>query len=408
MKRRVWLNGMVVVGLLLALVGATGVATSRAALASPAIGEVASYRYQQDDPMDPEEFRQVFVTFAAWLDMVNAGYPGYEGLEDKVRELTDEEFEYLYEVFPDHRGFADAVERLTSTVGTTEESEQTLGVASVSPATNLFPPNYPSGTEYDVLTATLEGLDYLTDTNGDGKLNDERCDPNPIADLHIAIKAQEIAWAVAHYACEVVQPFQVFACVTASVLQETVYGCEIPILQCAYQDALADSAEIEAGYENSVALSGQLADHDTNIDGDLAAHDVHLAAHDDKMTDMVTTVQFTLDNSVELRSVHLQVIELKEKREFLVTATEGGQPLANVQFVALQVSTKDPVSFMDVTANSTVSMVQEGIYLVQIDLPRQAQNADIFAFQVQHDNAVPHYGFTLFDRTHENNLGMGQ
>ena len=456
MKRRVWLNGIVVVGLLLALSGATGAVTRGAAVASSAIGEVASYRYRQDDPMDPEEFRQVFLTFVAWVDMANAGYPGYEGIEHKVRELTDEEFEYLYEVFPDHRGFADVVERLTSTVGTREESEQILGVASLSSATNLFAPNYPSGTGYGTFTATLEGLGYLTDTNGDGKLNDERCDPNPVAEMQIAVEGLMLAYVAADAFCQTIVVVAGFAtnapfCAASAVLWVSALAVEIPMHQCAFQDALVDSAEIEAVYENSVALSGQLADHDTNIDGDLAAHDAHIDAdlaahdthmtehdanidadlaahdahltehdahlaehdahltmHDEKMADLVTTVQFTLDNSVELRSVHLQVIELKEKREFLVAATEGGQPLANVQFVALQVSTKDPVSFMDVTANTTVSMLQEGIYLVQIDLPRQAQNVDIFAFEVRHDNAVPHYGFTLFDRTHENNLGMGQ
>src|SRR4029453_18378893 len=39
-------------------------------------------------------------------------------------------------------------------------------------------PGYPSGPSYDVFTATLPGLGLLVDTNGDGAVNDERCNSN--------------------------------------------------------------------------------------------------------------------------------------------------------------------------------------------------------------------------------------
>ena len=45
-----------------------------------------------------------------------------------------------------------------------------------------FPAGYPSGADYDVFVATLPGFGLLVDTNGDGAVNDERCDPNGHAD----------------------------------------------------------------------------------------------------------------------------------------------------------------------------------------------------------------------------------
>jgi hypothetical protein len=114
------------------------------------------------------------------------------------------------------------------------------------------------------------------------------------------------------------------------------------------------------------------------------------------------------DKLLELRRVHLQVIELKEKSEFLVSATEAGKPVNGVEFTAVKVADSS-LSFVDVTEHTTINMVEPGMYLVVIDLPKGVKDAELFAFEVMHKDANgDHYGFTQFHRGIQNNSGSGQ
>jgi hypothetical protein len=97
--------------------------------------------------------------------------------------------------------------------------------------------------------------------------------------------------------------------------------------------------------------------------------------------------------------VDLQVTELKEKSEFLVGATEGGKPASGVEFTSVKVADSS-ISFTDVTYNTTVTEVGPGMYRVVIDLPKEAKNAKIFAFQVKHYTTVDGEGMDLFGFTH--------
>ena len=69
----------------------------------------------------------------------------------------------------------------------------------------------------------------------------------------------------------------------------------------------------------------------------------------------------------------------------------------------------DPGSFINITAEMTVNMVVEGVYLVTLDLPVGDGSPRIYTFQVKHNNGfVDHFGFTMFDRIGPRNLGGGQ
>jgi hypothetical protein len=137
-------------------------------------------------------------------------------------------------------------------------------------------------------------------------------------------------------------------------------------------------------------------------------------------------VQSALDYKVEWRRIHLNVIEVKEKREFLVNVTEAGRP-AYVETYLVRVSGKDPVSFIDITDSTTWTEVYPGTYLVEVELPQSGKNADVFSFEVAHfelvldDNGEPvldeetnepisveHSGSTLFDRSGQNTICTGQ
>ena len=122
-------------------------------------------------------------------------------------------------------------------------------------------------------------------------------------------------------------------------------------------------------------------------------HEAFLVEHDE-------LVQWKLDNTVELRSVQLNVIELKEKREFLVSATESGSPVDGIEFRSIKYATNNnPRRFIDVTKLATITMVDNGVYLVTLRLKNPPANSRIYTFEVRHTNdAVDHFGYIMFDR----------
>ena len=159
----------------------------------------------------------------------------------------------------------------------------------------------------------------------------------------------------------------------------------------------------------------------------------YLGENLDDITNGVNEANAMIDHVVEHRRAHLQVVELKEKSEFLVSATEAGRPSQPgheiVASFTVRVSEKQPLSFVDVTASTTWTPQGNGLYLVVVDLPQSLKNAELFVFEVGHTEtytvevieevngtkqtvtkteSVEHSGSTLFDRSAQNNVGMGQ
>ena len=135
-----------------------------------------------------------------------------------------------------------------------------------------------------------------------------------------------------------------------------------------------------------------------NVTASLVDINADLEAHDAKISTKLDDAQWALDNVVEHRDVDLQVIEIKEKQEFLVSASEAGIPLEDVEFTSVLASKDYPVSFVDITADTTSTMVQQGVYMVQIDLPSGIRDAGIFIFAVRHSgDEEDHFGFAMFD-----------
>ncbi|MGB8982327.1 MAG: hypothetical protein WCC12_10660 [Anaerolineales bacterium] len=129
-----------------------------------------------------------------------------------------------------------------------------------------------------------------------------------------------------------------------------------------------------------------------------AQHEAFLLEHD-------RLVQWKLDNTVELREVDLTVIEIKEKSEFLISATEAGIPLEGVEFLSVKyAANNNPGNFIDVTKSASITMVEKGIYLVRLNGRVRSPAPRIYAFEVKHSDTdangvvVDHFGFILFDR----------
>ena len=127
--------------------------------------------------------------------------------------------------------------------------------AGEEPAAVGFAPAYPAGPSYDVFTATLPGLGFLSDTNGDGKLNDERCNANSRAQVAIVDATFRILVA-AGIACNALPAgppaFAQEICFGVLTVPALALQADATVIaQCALQDGLVQTAEIQASFENT-------------------------------------------------------------------------------------------------------------------------------------------------------------
>ncbi len=198
-----------------------------------------------------EAFRQTLLTYADWLKA--------EGLQQRIRDLTDEEFAILYNAFPDHESFVDTVNMLTST-SIVDNSEISPNAAQKMDALSQdsivpFTPAYPSGLDYDELLNRLP-VGFLVN----GPAN--RCDSNMEAAQLNAHATLRTAAVVAQTTCEITPfPLAIVACAASGVANELVVNSQDVIDACVLQDSLIDGAEIEATYENSLQIIDQLNSH---------------------------------------------------------------------------------------------------------------------------------------------------
>jgi hypothetical protein len=138
------------------------------------------------------------------------------------------------------------------------------GVREASPAglpADLFTTAYPTGNNYATFRATLPGLGAMGDTPGSVPgLNDERCDANFEAGVAIASATFAFANIIAEAACEALPELTDIPCwIAQGVLQA---AARPPIqLRSARLGRRGRCREIEAGYENTVAIYKNLDAH---------------------------------------------------------------------------------------------------------------------------------------------------
>jgi hypothetical protein len=176
------------------------------------------------------------------------------------------------------------------------------GPLSASPAglpANLFVPAYPVGSNYDTFRATLPGLGAMSDTAGSVPgLADERCDANFEAGVAIASATFAFANIVAEVVCEALPELLDIPCwVAQGVLQVAAEANNTVTAQCAIVDGAVDATEIEASFENTVALY-------QNLD----AHHLALRAHDFDLKNLVNTSTTTLSLAISKHDADLKAL----------------------------------------------------------------------------------------------------
>ena len=106
----------------------------------------------------------------------------------------------------------------------------------------------------------IPGIDdipgLLVDGDGDGNVNDERCDTNGEGIQQFVLAGVNAGDVLGNAICNAITPETAESpCwIALGVIQEAFVIAETNAAQCEFQDALVDGAEIEAGYENTVKL----------------------------------------------------------------------------------------------------------------------------------------------------------
>ena len=243
--------------------------------------------------ISPGEFRERLVDWALASEQAN---PTGENLAVKIESLSDEQIESWISLMDDPEAFMGSTERVVSRLQ--EQGAGRLYTPVVEAPTTLntpfpllttpFPPDYPpgSGPYKDTIIDAIGafGIGGASSTN--------RCDAADWGDfigvwwpLNKGIDTLDGACVVA--GCDPIGLICAGVCGILEAAKIALKVAAVPLEACDIHQGAIDGAEIEATYENTLGLVGDvshvhadLAAHDTNIDADLIAHDANLAAHD--------------------------------------------------------------------------------------------------------------------------------
>lgn len=251
----------------------------------------AAAQAQTAPPVSIQEFRQLVVQMAVALGSRPGGNPAAIKLREKIEAADPQTLDLIYNARADWTELRLAVQLMT-TKPTDAEASLALsappllaGLTGALPNTP-FPAAYPGGSNYEVFRATLPGLGAMSDTNGDGSLADERCDSNFEAGVAIASAVFAFANIIADLGCHAAPELLDIPCfIAAGILAVAAEATNTVAAQCALVDGAVDATEIEAGYENTVRLFGNLGthhdalvQHDTEIKLQLTTHDTDIKA----------------------------------------------------------------------------------------------------------------------------------
>ncbi|MBI4338567.1 MAG: hypothetical protein HY680_01290 [Chloroflexi bacterium] len=144
-----------------------------------------------------------------------------------------------------------------------------------------------------------------------------------------------------------------------------------------------------------------------------SALDAGVAALEAKLDAMATSNSNTSNqfgalvaSVVDRKKVDIQVLQVKEKSQYLLYCSEAGQPVtANLTSMLASEAKENSLTFTDVTGSTTVTVVGPGLLSVKVNLPNPVKDAKLFVFNVIRDEGVvtgigpvEHYGSAMFAR----------
>ena len=236
---------------------------------------------------------------------------GAEDLTAKLETLAYDEWELMYESTPSKGELAKAItdlEKLSQEdAGKSVTSAYNLNIAqAIDPTVTVdgeFEPRYPNVSTNGAYWLWIYPSAYLFAPGGDeAGIQDERCNEHVEAGLRIG---HTITW-VSAIGLQAICDSVVVAlgaggsfpgsCIAAAVGWEIVAAEEEILKVCEVQTGNADSAEIEAAYENSRTILNEannmtaILDDETNF-----TDDIELAAHETAIKKQLTIIKRKLN-----------------------------------------------------------------------------------------------------------------
>jgi hypothetical protein len=283
----------------------------------------------QAQEISPGEFRERMI---AWATASEQTFKTGEHLADKIAALTDEQIEIWISTIEDPNALLKSLERAVGQLkGQKMETLRTppVELESATTLTTPFPPDYPPGSGPYKTTI----IDAIAAFGIGGASSTDRCSNTDWGDfvgvwwpLNKAIDTLDGACVVA--GCE---PTGVLCLVACGILETAKIALKIaavPLEACDVHQGAIDGAEIEATYENTLGLVGDVS----HVHDDLTVHETNLATHDTDIKALLATIQAIVEaNGAKLDTLlarQLETIRLlhtpQGQRNSAVPACDGG------------------------------------------------------------------------------------
>ncbi len=232
----------------------------------------------------------------------------------KILESSEEEFATMFSYIGDQESFYSSALKVMDDLkaGGANATQQGLTagkfttLATQPLGDDPFPPDYPpaSGFYYSTIVQELIFYNLLPSTDA----NKTRCNSTGVADYYtvwVALyEAKAITDAIcSFFGCDPTGGFCALACGPFEFYGGAVELAQRPLDLCGFHDANIDSAELQAGYENSVGIINSVNTHHTTIKASLDA--LHIKT--DNLSGMVQTI---LDNQAIIISNQQTIITL--------------------------------------------------------------------------------------------------
>ncbi|OGP80366.1 MAG: hypothetical protein A2V86_00570 [Deltaproteobacteria bacterium RBG_16_49_23] len=259
---------------------------------------------QQYGANNPQQFRQVLIELMQGIEEA-AGLE--RNASQAISASSDEDMRILYDFWKNKEQFIDAAQNILGRI----QAAQTL-TGSRYPVTPkalsaAYSPDYPMGYPYAYLK-----LFGIIDSP------DDRCSADWLDYYRSAIAGAEASLYFFERLSAIAQCDPIgFVCVSFAIPVETakliLQTAKVPLTLCDAQDKGVDSAEIEAGYENTVTILTDLAAQASiagNIASALAAHDAQikgtLAALSLKIENQLTTHDTAIKNLLQTHDTNIK------------------------------------------------------------------------------------------------------
>lgn len=258
----------------------------------------------QERKIDPIEFRERLISWALASEQASGSTLQ---LAEKIAALSNEQVEMWLNTIDDPEAFLSSTERVSERLRepatATQPAAAPISPLSPTTLTTPFPPDYPPGSG----PYKTQILDAIAGFGISGASSSNRCDTSDWADyvavwwpLNKGIDIFDGACVVA--GCD---PTGIACAVACGILETAKIALKVaavPLEACGVHDGAIDGAEIEATYENTLGLvgdvshvHGDLATHATSIANQLSLHDVELKArladHDTDIKTILATIQ---------------------------------------------------------------------------------------------------------------------